>query len=191
MRSLHPLVALLAFLQTSNLSAAFSQPSLPKTIYGIPNSGWASPKWNWGSAFGTGHDCAMICRNQYNTPAKREKLVDTLIKADPKDSESLDFEEVKLVLALAWQKARRYGLESYGQILDEMAKAERYEIGDEEECSRLFVQDMQKRFMWLNAEVDDKIAMSTLWYETSDYDVGRRRCSGLVLKAMGFIEDGC
>mmetsp|Transcript_4878 Transcript_4878/g.6687 ORF Transcript_4878/g.6687 Transcript_4878/m.6687 type:complete len:193 (-) Transcript_4878:428-1006(-) len=184
------LVSFVLYLQSSLLASAFSQASTPKNIYGIPDSGWSSPKWNWGSPFGTGHDCAMICRSRYDTPAKREVLVDTLINADPKDGDNLDFEEVKLVLGLAWQKARKTGLEAYGQVLDEMAKAERYEIGDEEACSRRFVHDMQKRYMWLDPEVEDKIAMSTLWYETTDYDTGRRRCSGLILKSMGFIEDG-
>jgi hypothetical protein len=44
--------------------------------------------------------------------------------------------------------------------------------------------------MWLNPDVEDKIAMNMLWYETEDYDVARRRCSGLILKSMGFVDDG-
>ena len=61
---------------------------------------------------------------------------------------------------------------------------------DDEIRSRLLVQDMQKRYMWLNPDVEDKIAMNMLWYETEDYDVARRRCSGLILKSMGFVDDG-
>jgi hypothetical protein len=131
----------------------------------------------------------MICRQRYSTPQARAELVDALL-IESSQTDKLDFEEVKLVLALVWQKARKTGLESYGLVLDEMAKAERYEVGEEEECSRLLIQDIQKRYMWLEPEVDDKVAMNLLWYETEDYNVARMRCSGLVLKSIGFVEDG-
>jgi len=93
-----------------------------------------------------------------------------------------------------WQRARKVdpSIEAYGQILDEMVKGTRYEEGiDDEIRSRLLVQDMQKRYMWLYPEMEDKIAMTMLWYETEDYDVARRRCSGLILKSMEFIGDAC
>lgn len=187
MHFLHKMSCMIFFLFTSSICGAFSVGS-PKAIFGVQGAGWVSSDWNWGSPFGTGHDCAMVCRRRFNTPEKREELVNALIEAD--GSDGLDFEEVKLVLALVWQKARKTGLESYGVVLDEMAKAERYEVGDDEDCSRLFVQDIQKRYIWLDPEVDDKVAMNLLWYETEDYDVARRRCSGLVLKSIGFIKDG-
>jgi len=119
-------------------------------------------------------------------------LVNSLIYAETV-TDIVSFEEIKLILALMWQQARTVdpSIEAYGQILDEMAKGKRYEEGTNDEIrSRLFVQDMQKRYMWLNPDMDDKIAMTMLWYETEDYDVARRRCSGLILKSMEFIDDG-
>ena len=119
-------------------------------------------------------------------------MVNSLIYADTV-TEICTFEEIKLILALMWQRARKEdpSMEAYGQILDEMTKGKRYEEGTDDEIrSRLLVQDMQKRYMWLNPDVEDKIAMNMLWYETEDYDVARRRCSGLILKSMGFVDDG-
>lgn len=119
-------------------------------------------------------------------------MVNSLIYAETV-TDIVSFEEIKLILALMWQQARTVdpSIEAYGQILDEMAKGKRYEEGINDEIrSRLFVQDMQKRYMWLNPDMDDKIAMTMLWYETEDYDVARRRCSGLILKSMEFIDDG-
>eukprot|EP00984_Skeletonema_dohrnii_P029991 scaffold21033_cov71-Skeletonema_dohrnii-CCMP3373.AAC.1 len=81
-----------------------------KEIYNIPNSGWKSKQWNWGSASGTGHDAAMICRRRWDSREERQKLVQSLLdpvefKASYPDSE-VPFEEVKLVLGLAWQRGR-------------------------------------------------------------------------------------
>jgi len=185
------------------LSLSFSstspQPS-SKEVYGIQGSGWSSPEWKWGSATGTGHDCAKICRQQYATTEARAELIECLLLSKEDMNVNLDertpenFEEVKLVLALAWQKARKKcygGLETYGELLDEMAKGQRYEEGTEEFCSMLLVQHMQKRFFWLYPDVQDKISMNILLYDCDDdFDWIRRRCSGLVLKAMEFEEIG-
>lgn len=196
-----------------------STPSWSKEIYGVSRSGWTSPEWKWGSAQGTGHDCAKICRERYATPEARLELIRCLLLSKDEirtdvDSDSNpnyssgggtataaskkrtpeNFEEVKLVLALAWQKARKKcygGLESYGELLDEMEKGQLYEVGTEEDCSLILVQHMQKRFFWLYPEVEDKISMNTLLYDCeSDFDWIRRRCSGLVLQAMDFEEIG-
>merc|ERR1719282_1135055 len=102
-----------------------------KTIYGIEGSGWKSPDWNWGSARGTGHDCAAICRRRWSDPADRRKLVDSLLdpvefKASRPESE-VPFEEIKLILGLAWQRGRWDGSDGgpggYGTVLEIMAEA--------------------------------------------------------------------
>jgi len=193
-----------------SLSFSLPSPSPSKEVYGIPGSGWSSPEWKWGSATGTAHDCAKICRQQYATPEARAELIQCLLLSNEDMNINLDaaddsissnkkrtpenFEEVKLVLALAWQKARKKcygGLETYGELLDEMAKGQRYEEGTEEFCSMLLVQHMQKRFFWLYPDVQDKISMNILLYDCDDdFDWIRRRCSGLVLKAMEFEEIG-
>mmetsp|Transcript_14486 Transcript_14486/g.21362 ORF Transcript_14486/g.21362 Transcript_14486/m.21362 type:complete len:203 (-) Transcript_14486:1328-1936(-) len=190
-----PLRAIAVLFSLLPSSLAFSVGATSQ-VFGIPSAGWTSPEWRWGEPSGMSHDCASQCRERFRTIEQREHLVDSLVNIDEDtagtDDGILSFEEIKLVLALAWQKARKNGFEgeAYGVILDQMTEAERYESGDDEATSRLFVQDVQKRFFWLEPEVEDKIAMTMLWYDTEDYDVARRRCGGLVLKAIGFIEDG-
>jgi hypothetical protein len=169
-----------------------------KTIYDVPNSGWASPQWNWGSASGTGHDCAAICRKRYRTRQSRSSLVKDLVDAPsvpPRDRKPPNFEEIKLVLALAWQQGRWDGSDGgrggYGEVLAAMADADRYEIGGEEECSLRLTEDMQARFHLLNPDAEELETMQTLFDDLeTDTDAARRRCSALVLEAMGFIENG-
>jgi hypothetical protein len=185
--------------QLVQFAAAFSMksPLDSKTIYDIPKSGWTSPEWNWGYATGTGHDCAAICRQLYSSRNARASLVQNLIDSPLSNKrEPQNFEEIKLILALAWQNGRwdgsDGGLGGYGEVLSLMAAAERYEIGSEEECSINFVNDLRDRFHLLKPEEDDQRLMSSLLVESlgEDVDGARRRCSGLVLKAMGFIENG-
>jgi hypothetical protein len=172
-----------------------------RELYGIPGSGWTSPSWNWGSAQGTGHECAKICRKTYATAQDRAQLIENLLLEDKEDTPirtPTDFEEIKLLLALVWQKYRNMsiGNKMYGDLLDQMADG-RFDNevvsgeDDEAACSKLLVQEMQKRFIYLQPDVQDRITMNTLLYETGDdYDLSRRRCSGLVLKAMDFEDLG-
>jgi hypothetical protein len=177
----------------------FSMPkSRSKTIYGIPNSGWTSPSWNWGSASGTGHDCAKICRQTYSTKEERLNLINSLISND-EIAAATDFEEVKLVMALAWQNGRRDGSDGgvggYGDVLSMMADAKRYEENVEDGKTLLF-RDMQERFHLLDPNNEDEIIMKKLLdvnidnSDSNDIDTTLRCCSGLVLKAMGFIQNG-
>uniref|UniRef100_A0A7S0BXZ8 Uncharacterized protein n=1 Tax=Proboscia inermis TaxID=420281 RepID=A0A7S0BXZ8_9STRA len=170
-------------------------------LYGIPNSGWKSPQWNWGSAMGTGHDCAMICRQKFSTRESRTELIDQLCSgSSPYDA---PFEEVKLVLGLAWQNGRWDGSDGgrggYGEVLNRMADADRYEEGGSGgsflDANRNFVLDLQERYPLIANQKEDledmKSVASLLDAEdVNQMDVARRKCCGLVLKAMGFIEKG-
>ena len=166
-------------------------------IYGIRNSGWTSPQWNWGYGVGTGHDCAAICRRKYQSTQARKDLVEGLLNPpadDPAARQPTNFEEVKLVLALTWQNGRWSGRDGgpggYGEVLELMAAAKRYETGSPEECARALVSDMAARFHTLDPDPDQISLMEAISKE-EDVDISRRRCSGLVLEAMGFIETGC
>ncbi|KAG7365080.1 hypothetical protein IV203_038283 [Nitzschia inconspicua] len=136
----------------------------------------------------------MICRQKYATREERSKLVENLIHGHNNTREPHNFEEIKLVLALAWQRGRwdrsDAGRGGYGEVLASMVDARRYEVGDEVECSRLLVQDMKDRFEMLNPTADDLAMMRDIFDSEPDMDSARRRCSGLVLKAMGFIQNG-
>jgi hypothetical protein len=205
-------------LSSTSMSAAAADASSSRSscssteIYGIPGSGWQSPTWNWGYAQGTGHDCAAICRRQYATRASRQALVDNLLVVVANNDkaaaplvrrEPANFEEVKLILALAWQNGRWDGSDGgprggYGVILSAMAEAKRYEHGSNDECARRFIQDMAdpKRFQLLPFVSDSAMQQMSSMAEaavagtTQDYDLDRRRCSGYVLQAMGFVERG-
>jgi hypothetical protein len=167
-----------------------------KDMYGVPNSSWKSRGWNWGSSVGTGHDCALLCRQQYSTRAQRSELVKNLIDPAPdiKSREPQNFEQVKLVLALAWQNGRWDGSdggpEGYSQVLETMAKAQRYERGSEEECAGRFIHDLKSKFSLLEPTPDELSAMMSIDEAESDFDRSRRQCSGLVLQAMGFVDSG-
>ena len=192
-----------------------------KEIYNIPGSGWTSPTWNWGYANGTGHDCALICRRKYSTEQSRQELIQSLLfdgednnKIANDDTDDNDnnttpsFEEVKLILGLTIQRGRWDGTDGgrnggYGQVLEYMAQAERYESSNEELNSKLFVKDMSDRFHLIvgnmfndddenDIDIDDSMKMMKQIqndYE-HDYDIMRRKCTGLVLKKMGFVEFG-
>lgn len=183
-------------------------------MYNIPGSGWTSPKWNWGSAIGTGHDCAMICRDKYKSESARVELVENLLKPSPlddnkdarmslvvKDDISLRdpaFEEVKLILGLAWQNGRWDGSDGgfggYGEVLREMARADRYEGGIDAKvcanCNHYFVHDIYARFHLIASEEDVKEMQKIIQESEDDIDACRRKCAGMVLNAMGFIEKG-
>jgi len=191
-----------------------------KEIYNIPNSGWSSPKWNWGYASGTGHDCAMICRQRYASKEARMKLVDalinplpiqqgegeenTLLSIDEVDSRrDPPFEEVKLILGLVWQNGRWDGTDGgaggYGEVLSAMAAC-KYESSnrgnddDQKTPSSLFVKDMVQRFgLIANDENDDDDMAKMKCLETTeseDVDCLRRKVAGLVLKNMNFVDRG-
>jgi len=75
----------------------------------------------------------------------------------------------------------------YGDVLERMAGAKRYEEGDAPNA--VLLSDMKERFHLLNPEDDDRATMEALGGSDSDdvdVDGDLRRCSGLVLKAMGF-----
>jgi len=207
LKSLTLALIILPLLVSSFSLSSSSSSSGSKEIYGIPGSSWTSPEWKWGSPEGAAQDCIKICREKYSTPKARSELIDCLLlpeeavrsknnNDDAKDSSRVpeNFEEVKLVLALFWQKTRELscaGFEPYWALLDELASGGMYEEGTEEFCSTLFTQHMQKRFTWLDPEVEEKLSMNMLQYSgETDFDWMRRRCSGLVLKTMDFEEIG-
>eukprot|EP00965_Chrysotila_dentata_P150025 4955155-Pleurochrysis_carterae.AAC.2 len=69
----------------------------------MSSSSWSSPDWRWGYANGAAHDAAATLRNKLRTNSAREEFL--------KDarSGSASLEELKLALALKWQRARNFG----------------------------------------------------------------------------------
>ena len=184
-----------------------------KEIYNIPGSGWKSPDWNWGYGVGTGHDCALICRRNFSSVQSRKDLIQALLNpSESNDANNLrdpPFEEVKLILGLTIQRGRWDGTDGgrnggYGEVLYTMAEAQRYESNDEEMNAKLFVQDMSERFHLIaNNEFEEDVddASSSLVDSTDmmkqimndhmdDFDMMRRKCCGLVLQKMGFVQLG-
>ena len=183
-----------------------------KEIYSIPNSGWSSKQWNWGSAIGTGHDAAMIARKLYATKSDRQKLIKSLLNpveyksthpSSFNSSPEVSFEEVKLILGLAWQNGRWDGSdggpeEGYSHVLSTMAAAHRYENDDEVLSALNFIEDVSKRFHTISRNEDELNRMKCIAIDVREkHDASmeevfmvRRICAGMVLDAMGFVENG-
>lgn len=171
-----------------------------KEIYNIPNSGWKSKQWNWGYAQGT-----AICRRRWDSRQDREKLVQSLLdpvefKASYPDSE-VPFEEIKLILGLAWQRGRWDGSDGgpggYGEVLSIMADARRYEDDDEVISALNFIEDVGKRFGTISRNAEELKKMKSIandvrgkHAEKEEVFMDRREVAGLVLDAMGFVQTG-
>jgi hypothetical protein len=185
--------------------SAASSPDSTEWLYDIPNSSWTSPQWNWGYASGTGHDCAAICRRRFAAREARADLVESLLNPTEKQQQQQQqqpssFEEVKLVLGLAVQRGRWDGSDGgpggYGDVLAAMADARRYETDGTEESRMInFTNDMKLRYRLLDPTKEDMETMESIDVSSGDLalaelDVARRKCSGLVLKSMGFVDNG-
>ena len=176
-----------------------------KEVYNIPNSGWKSKQWNWGYAQGTGHDCAAICRRRWDNRNERQKLVQSLLdpvefKSTYPDSE-VPFEEIKLILALAWQRGRWDGSDGgpggYGEVLSLMAEARRYEDEDEVISALNFIEDISKRFETISRNAQELKRMKSIandvrgkHAEKEEVFMDRREVAGMVLDAIDFVEKG-
>ena len=83
--------------------------------------GFSDPNWNWGSSVGTGHDAAMKLRIKLGTSDKRTEFIKSIVD----NSDDFSLEDVKLALALRFQRASREGI-SGGQegykIMEKMAR---------------------------------------------------------------------
>ena len=152
---------------------------------------------------GTGHDCAAICRRRWSDKTDRQKLVNSLLNPAGYHSKHHDyeipFEEIKLILGLLWQRSGRS--HSYNQVLENMARAGRYEENDEMLSAFNFITDVRDAFPDVALSKSDKDHMDSVAGEIQQYhsdplvnreDVFRIRriCCGMVLEAMGFIERG-
>ena len=66
-------------------------------------SGWSSSKWRWGYAVGDAHDAAAIARRSL---AQKDARVAWLAMLAASSPATAPWEEVKLVMALAFQLVR-------------------------------------------------------------------------------------
>ena len=110
--------------------------------------GWSDKNWNWGSANGDAHDVAMITRQKFGTEADRSAYIKRLCETSLSE---VEVEELKMVLALRFQRAAREGKDGDGkgwEIMSEMAKC-KYEnegisslTGDLLECTKKLPMDL-------------------------------------------------
>lgn len=170
--------------------------SFSKEIYNVRGSGWSSPEWRWGYSVGTGHDCAMICRQKYSKQKSRSDLIKQLwdsVKCVDGQRQPC-FEEVKLILGLAFQNARWDGSDGgpggYADILTMMADAKRYETEDDVANAKIFSDDMLSRVHLISPEESLEKLKGIRDFCGDDYDLLRRKCSAYVLSEIGFIEKG-
>lgn len=111
----------------------------------------------------------------------------------------IPFGEVKLILGLLWQRAGRS--HPYTKVLENMANAKRYEVPDDEVLSALnFITDVRDAFPGVARSKSDRDHMDSVAGEILQYHHHiadreevfriRRVCAGMVLDAMGFVENG-
>lgn len=121
-------------------------------------------------------------------------------KASYPDSE-VPFEEIKLILGLAWQRGRWDGSDGgpggYGEVLSIMADARRYEDEDEVISALNFIEDVGKRFGTISRNAEELKKMKSIandvrgkHAEKEEVFMDRREVAGLVLDAMGFVQTG-
>lgn len=104
------------------------------------SSRWANPNWRWGYGIGLAHDEAAKLRAKLRSSEQRSLWLDEMVSP----SGGVDWEEVKLALALKWQRDRERGddaIAAYNQVMEQLRLA-KYE-GEEED--QLFVKDMEAR----------------------------------------------
>ena len=151
----------------------------------------------------------MICRKRWGTADNRKLLLENLSNPAPlpvtgtgtctveeaDDVREPKFEEVKLILGLAFQNGRWDGSDGgaggYGDVLATLASAESYESDNGDLNAELFVKDMKERFHLVASSEEAMEEMNSLDSTCgNDVDRMRRKCSALVLSQMGFIENG-
>ena len=148
----------------------------------------------------------MICRKRWNSREKRQALLDLLrFPKEVKDCHRLSieevdsfrdppFEEVKLILGLAWQRGRWDGSDGgvggYREVLGNMATGVRYETEDEHSNSILLISDMKEKFHLIASQQAMQEMNGLDYSSTPDIDAVRRKCAALVLAEMKFVEKG-
>ena len=166
-------------------------------LYGITDSKWSSPKWNWGYASGSGHDCALICRRKFSTQESRRELIEGLISSSIPECLEEDnlMDELKLILGLTWQRGRRDGTDGgvggYSEVLFNLADCQYetfFECDDGIACQRNFLNDMKARYHLISENQIEKV--QNLSDEFEDLDKSIRVCAGMILNSMDFIRLG-
>ena len=94
--------------------------------------GFSDPNRNWGSSVGTGHDAAMKLRTKLGDFDKRQEFISDIVS----NSGAFDLEDVKLALALRFQRtSSTIGSEEGYRIMSQMARL-KYESREGEEILR-------------------------------------------------------
>lgn len=139
---------------------------------------WGSPTWNWGYAVGDAHDAAAVLRQRLQSQPLRAAWLQQMVVAPAE----VPWEDVKLALALLWQRASRErrdgGPGGWSDVMWNLVDA-KYEGGLEQD--RKFVVDMEAR-----------LPQALLVEEgpEDDVDAWRRRVATSALQALSFVELG-
>jgi hypothetical protein len=126
----------------------------------------------------------------------------TTSTTNQKQCSSINLHEMKLVLALEWQRGRWDGTDGgpngYAVVLHNMATAQRYEDTKNNHGWHYLVNDMIDRFPTISSNETALQDMQSCRQDvtsasSSTKEAAQRafcRCAGLVLREMGFIERG-
>lgn len=111
-------------------------------------NGFSDPNWNWGSSNGSGHEAAMKLRFQLGDTEKRKSFIKNVV-----NTSDIDFEDIKLALALRFQRASREGKggSDEGYIIMTKMANRKYEGGKSGESRLLF--DLEELLLVLPSDL--------------------------------------
>mmetsp|Transcript_88793 Transcript_88793/g.250112 ORF Transcript_88793/g.250112 Transcript_88793/m.250112 type:complete len:209 (+) Transcript_88793:35-661(+) len=103
---------------------------------------WGSPTWSWGTAVGDAHDAAAALRAKLAGTTERADWLEALIK----DPDAVPWEDVKLALALLWQRIACEGRDMPGPLGWSMLMSRMVDaVYEGEEGDQILVADMDAR----------------------------------------------
>eukprot|EP00613_Pedinella_sp_CCMP2098_P008977 CAMPEP_0171654656 /NCGR_PEP_ID=MMETSP0990-20121206/40367_1 /TAXON_ID=483369 /ORGANISM="non described non described, Strain CCMP2098" /LENGTH=158 /DNA_ID=CAMNT_0012234483 /DNA_START=99 /DNA_END=575 /DNA_ORIENTATION=+ len=83
----------------------------------LSSTGWGTREWNWGYASGRAHDEAFAMRSRLSSPDQRREWLQECV------NDSLGLEEVKLCLALRWQRSGHEGKAGdFSRVMESMSQ---------------------------------------------------------------------
>mmetsp|Transcript_27272 Transcript_27272/g.26084 ORF Transcript_27272/g.26084 Transcript_27272/m.26084 type:complete len:186 (+) Transcript_27272:133-690(+) len=157
----------------------YNSACITRMSYPVVGTGFADPNWNWGSSVGKGHEAAMKLRLKLGNSDSRAGFIKKIVQG----SEEFNLEDIKLALALRFQRASYEGIEGSkegSQIMNRMAKRE-YEGGKGEIKLR---RDLDELLLSLPADMVSGAGPVPVNGEVLEYVAAK------VLMGMNFVTRG-
>ncbi|EKX41455.1 hypothetical protein GUITHDRAFT_153807 [Guillardia theta CCMP2712] len=176
------------FVMPGRLGFCSSRRSVQGKCLQIRMGRWDSPTWRWGYSQGDAHDLAFQLRTKLFDENSRMDWLRNLV-----NGQSVEWEDVKVVLGLLWQRANReawQGSDYYNDILNRMVAAH-YE--GSQESDKVLMADMEEGLHRISAYQDMDVLMEILGQADGDFtshDFDRRLVALRVFMGFDFVKSG-